>query len=266
MNRVYLLPQIIIVTFILLYFYESLFWLHILLAIIISIFIVILYHFLKILLFGKYYLYQHQKGKNVPSNKIYHFIHRYVKLANRILRMKIDIKHLERFNPNKTYLITPNHQSNFDVIVLIETFKDLIIYVAKIAVSNFFIVKDYMVLFRCLYLNKDDLRGQIKVMQEVEEKLKQNESVIIFPEGKRSFSSEMDDFRPGTFRAATKTKVDILPITINRVYQIRHHFPWKKTYIEVYIHEPISYEEYKDMDTKEISKKIHGIVQSKVIS
>ncbi len=265
MNRVYLMPKIIILTFIFLYVFEIFYWLHILLALLGSTIILLVFEVIMLYSIGKYYLHLLKKGKEVPKKRIFTTINRFLKTVNHILRMDITVSHLERFNPEKHYLITPNHQSNADATIMLEVFKDPIVFVAKIAIAKLPIIRDWMKLIGSLYLNKDDMRSQIKIMQEVEYKINNHESVLIFPEGRRSFSAVMNEFKPGTFKMATKTKVDILPITINHAHKLRHHFPWRKTNVEVYFHEPIPYEVYKDMGTQEIAAMVHKIVEAKVI-
>jgi len=264
MNRVYLMPKIIIVTFILLYFLNPLSWFDFLIALLISTIIVLIYQVLEIALHAKFYIYLRSKGKFVSKEKVYNVVHLYMKLLHLLLRINVIVYHSERFNPNKNYLITPNHQSNADATVALEAFKFPIAFVSKLSVSRLMIVNDWMKLMGCLYLDKDDMRGQIKIMKDVEEKLKQNQSVIIFPEGRRSFSPVMNDFKPGTFKMATKSKVDILPVTFNHVHKFKKNFPWRQTEIHVYFHESISYEVYKEMSTQAIAEMVQKIVESKI--
>lgn len=265
MNRLYLMPKILILAFIYLYFTKTFTLLNILLSLLASIVVVILLQVLAVTIKGKYYLWRLNKGKKINKVKIYSYINKIITTVNYILGLRIKVYNYEYFDPNKHYLITPNHQSNNDVLILLEVIKSPVVYVAKIAISKLIIVKDWMKLIGSLYLDKNDMRGQIKIMQQVQEKLNNQETVIIFPEGKRSFTSEMNEFRPGTFKVATKTKVDILPITINNAYIQRRNFPWRKTEISVYFHKPIPYNVYKDMTTPEIAKMVRDIVETKVI-
>lgn len=260
------MPKIIIVTFILLYINKPSSFFDVLLALLISTVIVVILQVLFVSLKGKYYLYCIKRGKEVSKEKIYSYINQVLKTVNYFLRLDVKVYNFEYFNPEHHYLITPNHQSNCDVTILLEVFKTPVVFVAKIAISKLMIVRDWMKLIGSLYLDKNDMRGQIQIMKKVEEKINNKESVIIFPEGKRSFTSEMSEFKAGTFKMATKTKVDILPVTINNAYMLRKHFPWKKTNISVYFHKPIPYEVYKDMTTQEIAKMVKDVIETKIIN
>ena len=184
MNRLYLMPKILILAFIYLYITKTLSLVNILLSLLISTVVVILLQVLVISLKGKYYLWRLNKGKKIDKVKIYSYINKIIKTVNYFLGLRIKVYNYEYFNPNKHYLITPNHQSNNDVLILLEVIKSPVVYVAKIAISKLIIVKDWMKLIGSLYLDKNDMRGQVKIMKEVEEKLSNQETVIIFPEGK----------------------------------------------------------------------------------
>lgn len=266
MNRLYLLPNILILTMILILgFWDKMpYWYNVFVFFIISTIIAFILEVLYTYFLALYYENKIKKGKLVTKEEKYSFVYRLIKLANVLLRLDIKIVGYEYFNKDKTYLITPNHQGNADSLIMVETFSSPVSFVAKNALSKIPAVNNWMKLIGSLYLNKKDIRGQIKVMKKVEEKLNNNDSFIIFPEGRRSFTPTMNPFKPGTFKMATKTKVDILPVSIKNSYKLKKRYPWRKTDIYVYIHKPITYEEYKDLTTQEIASLVQSIVQSKI--
>ncbi|HEY8364495.1 MAG TPA: hypothetical protein VIK84_02895, partial [Haloplasmataceae bacterium] len=70
MNRLYILPKIFIITFIILYLYQTLDILSIIITFLIATIIVIFFEVLRIYLLGKYYLYKVKKGKKVNRYRI----------------------------------------------------------------------------------------------------------------------------------------------------------------------------------------------------
>jgi 1-acyl-sn-glycerol-3-phosphate acyltransferase len=264
MNRVYLMPKILILVMVTILLTKTTNLWFLLLIIIGSSLVVAIFEFLRLYLLGRFYIYQKNHNKPINQEKVYSIVHRYMKMVNHLMRVEVDVLGYEHFDPSKAYLITPNHQSNEDALVVMEAFKDPIAFAAKFPLSNVILVKDWMRLMGCEFLKKDDMRSQIMVMNDVASHLKAGKSFIIFPEGKRSYSPELNEFKAGTFKMATKTQVDILPVTLNHVHKFRHHFPWKKTHIDVYIHEPISYDVYKDLGTNEIADHVKTIIASKI--
>ena len=89
--------------------------------------------------------------------------------------------------------------------------------VAKKEIGNIPIVRGWMRLLRCVFLDRDNPRKAMEAMNQAMENLKKGYSVTIFPEGTRSKGSELDlgEFKAGAFRIATKTKSPIVPVAIH---------------------------------------------------
>ncbi len=55
----------------------------------------------------------------------------------------------------------------------------------------------------------------MKSIQAGVQTLKEGFSLVIFPEGTRSHTAEMNSFKPGSFKLATKAKVPVVPVALN---------------------------------------------------
>ena len=86
----------------------------------------------------------------------------------------------------------------------------------------------------------------------------------IFPEGKRSFGNEMIDFKPGAFKLAIKPKADIVIGTLYNLDKIFRTFPYKKHKAYIHIHPVLKYEDYKDLNSIELSNKVKAIIQEQL--
>jgi 1-acyl-sn-glycerol-3-phosphate acyltransferase len=86
----------------------------------------------------------------------------------------------------------------------------------------------------------------------------------IFPEGKRSFSNEMIDFKPGAFKLAIKPKADILIFVQYDTCTVFKKFPWKRYRVLVHVLPLLTYEEYKDMNSQEISAMVKNRIQNQL--
>lgn len=266
MNRVYLMPKVIFITLVLIFFTGKYSLPYILLFLFCSLLLTAILILLRVYILGKYYAARIKKGKPVDREKLYRFVVRHIKMVNALMRVHIDVEGLENMKPGENYYITPNHQSQEDILVILEAIQTPVLFVSKYSMSQVIMVKDWMFILECLFLNKDDLRGQMLVMRDVTQKLTEGKNVVLFPEGKRSFASELNEFKPGAFKVALRTEKPILPVTLNHVYKLRHHFPWKRTYISIHIHKPIYFEEYKDLNTTELADLVKATIESKIIA
>ena len=92
--------------------------------------------------------------------------------------------------------------------------------------------------------------------------LKNNESIIIYPEGTRGNSNEIKEFKSGVAHIAKMNpEVEVVPIYINGPDKIlpKTDFLLVPFICDVYIGEPICYD---DTSTKEFTNRIKTAVQT----
>jgi 1-acyl-sn-glycerol-3-phosphate acyltransferase len=121
---------------------------------------------------------------------------------------------LENIDPRKTYVAVANHQSMADIIVLYQTrlqFK----WVAKNSLFKVPFVGWCLSLTKHIRLTRGDFGSIKKVYREAATWLRNEVSVLFFPEGTRSDTDEMNEFQNGAFKLAIKEKRPILPISID---------------------------------------------------
>src|SRR5262249_20725503 len=90
-------------------------------------------------------------------------------------------------------------------------------------------------------LDRSDARAGAHALIESRERLKHNVSVMIFPEGTRSESGELQDFKVGAFRLAVQLGLPILPLAVigTRDALIKHDWRFGYSNAEVRVLEPI---------------------------
>lgn len=125
----------------------------------------------------------------------------------------LSVEGAEHIDPKKTYVVVANHQSFADILMLYKTrmqFK----WVAKESLFKIPIFGWCMSLVNHIKLARGQ-HGSIRVVyRQAASWLKKGVSVFFFPEGTRSATGEMNDFKNGAFKLAIKEKKPILPIYI----------------------------------------------------
>jgi 1-acyl-sn-glycerol-3-phosphate acyltransferase len=125
----------------------------------------------------------------------------------------VDVYGLENIDYNKTYVITANHQSLADIVVLYKTrmqFK----WVAKESLFKVPFIGWCLWLGKHVMLSRGEFGSIKKIYRESAMWLRQDMSVLFFPEGTRSHTDSMNEFQNGAFKLAIKEKKPILPILI----------------------------------------------------
>jgi len=196
------------------------------------------------------------------------FNHRYVnsilKLAQHLLRLKI-ITSGEEHIPEGKFVFVGNHQENYDIIALKPIFKNHpLCFIGKESLFKVPFIGPWMPIIGNVPIGKNADRSAAESIINGIKQYKKGHSVGIFPEGKRSFSVEMIDFKPGAFKLAMKAKADILIGTLYKLDKIFKTFPYKRHKAYIHFSPVLKYEDYKDLNSIELSTKVKAIIQNQL--
>lgn len=112
------------------------------------------------------------------------------------------------------------HKSYLDIVVMIATIDDPILFIGKAEVKKLPFVRVWFRDIGGLYMDRGDIRQSFKVIIDGIERLKNGHSVAIFPEGTRKISREINDFKGGSFKLATKANVPIVPVAMQDTFKL----------------------------------------------
>ena len=208
------------------------------------------------------YLQKHQKieEKDILVDKI-------VKgWAGRLLRVsgcKVEVIGEENIPKGRNVLFVSNHQGNFDIPLLIKYLDKPKGFIAKKELGNLPMLSSWMKAMNCVFMDRDNPRESIRAIKEGTNLLKEGYSLVLFPEGTRSRDGKLGEFKAGGLRLATKSGVDIVPITINGTKDImnKDSLIIRPAKVKITVSPVIKVDEY-DGDTKELTEVIHNIISS----
>lgn len=203
--------------------------------------------YLKICMYGK-------SDKYSESDK-YNLIHNIVKKVNKAGNIKIVSDGKENLPKDNGYIIFPNHQGLFDALILLETNEQPVTFVIKKEIENNWFIKRIIRLLKAQVMDRDDIRQSLGVINTMTKEVKEGRNYVIFPEGTRSkMQNKLLDFKPGSFKSAVNAKCPIVPVAIIDSYKVFDTKSIKKATVKMSYLKPLYYEEYKEMNTKEIAK------------
>jgi len=137
-----------------------------------------------------------------------------------------------------------NHQSNFDIAVLLGCINKSKGFLAKKELSIIPIIRSWMKKIECVFIDRGNLRQSVKAIQKCIDVLKNGQSMVVFPEGTRSRGPLMGAFKKGSLRIVEKSGVPVIPVTVNGTYRIMeaNNRRIKPASVTVNIAPPIYYE------------------------
>jgi len=207
-----------------------------------------------------------RKKNDLPKEKYEDLINELVKKWAKFQIKNTDSKinvYGEENLPQGSVLFVANHQSYFDFGLFLGYIPKNKGFVAKIETEKIPLIRSYMKELRCIFLDRKDLRQAAKTILEGVEILKDDYSLVIFPEGTRGEDGKMLPFKAGAFKLATKSKVPIVPVTIDGAYKI---MPKDSNFIhgtelDITIHDPIYTTNLTTEEEKELSNRIYEIIE-----
>ncbi len=113
-----------------------------------------------------------------------------------------------------------NHTSLFDVLIAIAMLPSPKAYVSKIENKKIPGLNWWMTELGCVFIDRDNLRQQVKVLKTAEENMKKGLSYLVFPEGTRSKDGNVLEFKAGAFKIAQRAGVPVQPIGFAGVRQV----------------------------------------------
>ncbi len=155
--------------------------------------------------------------------------------------VKVKVKGRENIDKNTSYVFVANHQSAFDIWVIYGYLNHNFKWLMKKGLR-----KVFMVGYACykgghVFVDDKSIAGIKETIAGAEDRLKDGMSVVIFPEGSRTWDGHMRPFKRGAFMLASEFKLPVVPITIDGAYKAmpRTTYNVTPTTITMTIHKPI---------------------------
>lgn len=191
--------------------------------------------------------------------------------ANSLLKVagvRVNVHGLENLPKDQNVLFIGNHQGNFDIPIYISKIPVPKGFVSKIEVKKIPGVSTWMEYMHCVFMDRSNLRKAGEAIIQGVKVLKNGHSLVIFPEGTRSKGDKMGEFKAGSFKLATKSKVPIVPVTMSGSYKImesnKRKWIIKPANVDLYIHPAIETANLTKEEQDILPKKVYEIVKSKL--
>jgi 1-acyl-sn-glycerol-3-phosphate acyltransferase len=143
-------------------------------------------------------------------------------------------------DPRHPYVVVANHESFVDILLI----SHLPFEMKWMSKSEFFkipFVGWAMRMAGDIRIERGDKKSGAKALIDCRDRLEKRVSVMIFPEGTRSKTGELQEFKDGAFRIAVQTGLPVLPLAVlgTRDALIKHDWRFGYSRAEVKVLDPI---------------------------
>jgi 1-acyl-sn-glycerol-3-phosphate acyltransferase len=147
---------------------------------------------------------------------------------------------LENLPSSGPVIMTPNHVSYIDPILIGLAVNRRMFFMTW---NRMFNIPGFGILIRIFGAFPVKLEGHDhRAFKRANRYLRENQIVVVFPEGGRTRTGKLEHFKPGAFRLALRLGIPIIPVTINGAYQVwpaHERFPRLTGKITIHYHPPI---------------------------
>jgi 1-acyl-sn-glycerol-3-phosphate acyltransferase/long-chain acyl-CoA synthetase len=160
----------------------------------------------------------------------------------------IKIEGLENL-PKNGFLLCSNHSSHLDTAALIVASKKSIHNCAMLAAQDYFFKGNFkekliLALMALIPVNRHARASELKkLIQHCRDMIEQKQAMLVmYPEGTRTLTGEIQDFKPGPVWLAKKMEIPVVPAYIDGTYRsLPKGLSWPRPKrVTVYFGAPIS--------------------------
>lgn len=205
-------------------------------------------------------------ARNPTDPRIERLIQWWAEKWLRAARCTLEVRGVEHVDTSRSYVVVANHVSNLDVVVCFAAIPLPIRYLAKKELFNVPVLAQAM---RAVGIIEVDRSGRAAAIASVNAQSKpvisRGHSLIIYPEGTRSYHGDLQRFKKGAFAMAAAAKMPILPVAIHGTWEAwKPHSPWIRgnSHITVTIHEPIETDGLTPADLESLRLTTHTLIST----
>lgn len=178
--------------------------------------------------------------------------------------MRVRVEGRENIDPQQSYVLVSNHQSQFDIFLLYGWLGVDFKWVMKQelrTVPGIGVACDRL---GHIFVDRSNHTAAMASLEEAKKKIINGTSVMFFPEGTRSRDGKLMQFKRGAFRMAVDLGLPILPLTVTGT---RNVLPAGTSDLmpgsaRLIIHPPIPVEGLTAADCSHLSSQVREVIAS----
>lgn len=201
------------------------------------------------------------KGR-VLATKLYEF---FGWIGIVLVGVELNIIGAEKIDPKKSYVVIGNHPSTLDIFTHITALPVSIRFLTK---TELFRIPIFGRVLKTLGLPRIDRKNAKanfeKINDSINEVIKLGNSIMIFPEGKRSNQKELLPFKKGASHIAKNFNLPIIPVVSHNAHNlmVKGKVWLKSGEIKIEILDPIY--NVNDYTVDELTSKMESLIKSRL--
>ncbi len=182
-----------------------------------------------------------------------------------VSRVHVSVKGLSNIELDKSYVYMANHQSNFDIPVLLGCLPVQFRWLAKAELFKIPLFGRAMLGAGYVKIDRFNRKSAFESLEEAARRMRNGVSVMIFPEGTRSKDGSIRQFKKGGFVMAIKSGVAIVPVVLRGTWPImaKGSLRINRGDVEMEIGEPIDTSGFSLETKEELMETVRTVICQK---
>ncbi|MFT4660300.1 MAG: 1-acyl-sn-glycerol-3-phosphate acyltransferase [Patiriisocius sp.] len=178
-----------------------------------------------------------------------------------ILGARVTTTGLDNLDSKKSYVFASNHESHLDTPAIYWQSPRILYFIAKAELRKAPIIGWFISLSGMLFVDRKNSTKAKESLQQAADMIRNGKNIISFPEGSRTKTGEIGQFKKGLFALAIQAKTDVIPVTIHGAREVWPSGTYKTNSGKILIHfgEPVPHTKF-ETDPIGFSKEVREIV------
>lgn len=181
-----------------------------------------------------------------------------------LLLLPVRVEGREKLHPRTSYVFVPNHQGAFDIFLVYGYIGRHFKWMMKKSLRKLPFVGKACESAGHIFVDRSSPRKVLTTMQQAERSLVDGVSLVVFPEGARTFDGRMIPFKRGAFQLADHLQLPVVPVTINGSFQVLPRtgkwIHWHR--LTMTIHDPIEPQGKGPEHVQRLMEESYAAIQS----
>ena len=184
---------------------------------------------------------------------------------HRLFGVKLDIRVPESVQNKGPFVYIANHQNSYDIFTLARAMPLGSVSIGKKSLKWIpFFGQLYWLAGNILIDRKNKGRAHGTIEQAADAIRSRKLSILLFPEGTRSYGRGLLPFKTGAFRTAVQAGVDVVPICVSNLHGRIKLNRWNNGTVIIEMLNPVKIADFGEDAVRALSAHCHQLMQLKI--
>ncbi len=137
-----------------------------------------------------------------------------------IMLLPVKVEGQQLLDKRQSYVFVANHQGPYDIFLIYGFLGRSFRWMMKKSLRNIPLIGKASESAGHIFVDKSGPKAIHKTYEQGRQVLKHGVSLVVFPEGARTFTGHMAKFRRGAFQLADELRLPVVPVTIDGSFDV----------------------------------------------